>query len=277
MRLDLHAHTTFSDGDMTPREVAALAKSIGLHGVAITDHDECRGFAELAPTPDLVQVPGIEIAASEEGPEIHVLGLDVDCCHQTLTDYVVQAVEKRHRRARAAADKLQAAGYDVSIEDIERECRGCALGRPHIALALIRKGYATSVDDAFTRFVSRGTPFYVPMERVTVAQAATIILQAGGKPVLAHPGLLKPGAFDALAPRLKDMGFWGLEAYHPSHSDGQCRIYESEARRLGLFVTSGSDFHGALGDRAALGSETRGGAYLRRSQETLMGSLRHGV
>jgi predicted metal-dependent phosphoesterase TrpH len=274
MRLDLHVHTTFSDGDMTPQQVADLAKSLGLDGVAITDHDEFRGFSELVPVPGLMLIPGIEIAAMEGDCEVHVLGLDIDCRNKAIHRYVHSAVEKRRQRAQTIAEKLRAAGYDVTLEDIEQECRGCALGRPHVALALIKKGYAQTLDDAFERFVSRGTPFYVPLERVSVAQAAELIFEAGGKPVLAHPGLLKGGVWDALAPRLKDAGFWGVEVYHPSHSDGQCRIFESEARRLELFATSGSDFHGALGSRAALGAERRGGAYLRKSIKALVSDIR---
>lgn len=277
MRLDLHVHTTFSDGDMTPQQVVDLAKSVGLDGVAITDHDEFRGFSELVPVPGLMLIPGIEIAAMEGDCEVHVLGLNIDCRNKAIHSYVHSAVEKRRQRAQTIAEKLRAAGYDVTLEDIERECRGCALGRPHVALALIKKGYAQTLDDAFARFVSRGTPFYVPLERVPVARAAELIAQAGGKPVLAHPGLLKGGVWDALAPRLKDAGFWGVEAYHPSHSDGQCRAFESEARRRELFVTSGSDFHGALDSRVALGGERRGGAYLRKSVKALVSDMRSGM
>jgi predicted metal-dependent phosphoesterase TrpH len=273
MRLDLHAHTTFSDGDMTPRQVAELAASVGLDGVAITDHDECRGFGELTPIVGLILIPGIEIAASEGGSEVHVLGLDIDWQHETMASYSGRAMGRRRQRARAVVDKLCSAGYELSIEDVDRECQGCAVGRPHIALALVKKGYAKTVNDAFDRFISREAPFYVPLDKITVEQAAELIVEAGGKPVLAHPGLLKPSLFDALAPRLKDAGFWGIEAYHPSHSDGQCRIFESEARRLVLCVSSGSDFHGSLGERAALGSETRGGAYLQSSFEILISGL----
>jgi len=277
MRLDLHVHTTFSDGDMTPQQVADLAKSVGLDGLAITDHDEIRGFSELMPVPGMMLIPGIEIAAIEGDCEVHVLGLNINCRSKGIHSYVRSAVEKRRQRARTIADKLQAAGYNVTLEDIEQECRGNAPGRPHIALALIKQGYAQTLEDAFERFVAREAPFYVPLGRVSVERAAEIIVQAGGKPVLAHPGLLHGGVWDALAPRLKDAGFWGVEAFHPAHSDGQCRLFESEARRLELFVTSGSDFHGALGSRAPLGGERRGGAYLRKSIKALLRDIRSGA
>jgi predicted metal-dependent phosphoesterase TrpH len=276
MKLDLHVHTTFSDGDMTPRQVAALAMKAGLDGVAITDHDECRGLGELEPVPGLMLIPGIEIAASGAGAEVHVLGLGIDWRHEAMTDYARRATNSRRRRAQVIVDKLRAGGYDFGMEDVDRECQGCAVGRPHIALALVRKGFAESVDDAFARFISRQAPFYVPLEKITVAHAAALIREAGGRPVIAHPGLLRPGVWDALAPTLKETGVWGLEAYHPAHSDGQCRIFASEARRLGLFVTAGSDFHGALGQGAALGGEKRGGAYLQMSFKDLVQGLRQG-
>ena len=168
MRLDLHVHTTFSDGDMTPQQVADLAKSVGLDGLAITDHDEFRGFVELVPVPGMMLIPGIEIAAMEGDCEVHVLGLNINCRSKGIHSYARSAVEKRWQRARVIADKLQAAGYNVTLEDIEQECRGNAPGRPHVALALIKKGYAQSLEDAFERFVARGTPFYVPLERVSV-------------------------------------------------------------------------------------------------------------
>ena len=163
------------------------------------------------------------------------------------------------------------------MADVERAAGGGVIGRPHIARALVEKGYAESVSDAFERFVGRQAPFYVPLEKISAANAAAVILQAGGRPVLAHPGLLKPGIFDALAARMTDAGFWGIEAYHPSHTDGQCRIYESEARRLGLYVTAGSDFHGTLGQGAELGNEKRGGDYLQKSFEALGASLHHAL
>jgi predicted metal-dependent phosphoesterase TrpH len=141
------------------------------------------------------------------------------------------------------------------------------VGRAHIAEALVRKGYAADVKDAFARFLSSRAPYYVPYEKIGVDGAAKMISGAGGLAVLAHPGLMAPGVWDSIYPKLKDMGFWGVEAYHPSHTDGQCREYESLARARGLYVTAGSDFHGGVKPDIALGQEKRGGAYLRESME----------
>ena len=277
MRLDLHVHTDFSDGDYSPQQIAQMAAEAKLDGVAITDHDECRGFGALEPVAGLLLIPGIEIAAHEGDSEVHVLGLDIDWRHEAMAGYSEKATERRKRRARAITEKLRAAGYNVEMADVEQSAGGGVIGRPHIARALVNKGYAESIGDAFERFISREAPFYVPLDKISAADTAAMILKAGGKPVLAHPGLLKPGIFDALAGQLADAGFWGIEAYHPSHTDGQCRLFESEARRLGLYVTAGSDFHGTLGQGAALGGEKRGGDYLQRSFEALAAGLNHAL
>ncbi len=273
MRLDLHVHTNFSDGDYSPQQIAQMAREAGLDGVAITDHDECRGFGKLEPVPGLILISGIEIAAHEGGSEVHVLGLGIDWRHEAMAGYSERATGRRRRRAQTVTEKLRAAEYDIELADVERAAGSGMIGRPHIARALVEKGYAESVGDAFDRFVGRQAPFYVSLEKISAADAAAMILQAGGKPVLAHPGLLKPGIYDSLAEKLTDAGFWGIEAYHPSHTDGQCRIYESEARRLGLYVSAGSDFHGTLGQGTVLGNEKRGGAYLQKSFQVLSDSL----
>ena len=270
MKLDLHVHTTYSDGDHIPLEVAQMALAAGLEGIAITDHDECRGCAEVSEVPGLAVFPGIELAATEQGSGVHVLGLRIDCKNEELLAYIKRAGGGRRKRARAVIARLAADGFFISMKDVENECSGETIGRPHIAAALVRKGYAVSMKDAFVRFLSSKTPYYVPLEKISVAYAASLIVQAGGLPVLAHPGLMKPGLFDELAPHLKGFGFWGVEAYHPAHTDGQCMEYESTARRFGLFVTAGSDFHGRQEQGTLLGQETRGGAYLAFSTEAFI-------
>jgi len=265
MILDLHAHTTFSDGDKTPLEVAWLAEEKGI-GVAITDHDECRGFGEIAQLRFTVPVyPGIELTARYEGSSVHVLGLGIDWQDPGLVSHIDWAREARLRRAERILEKLRAGGMDVFLADLV--FRGDVVGRAHIAEALVRKGYAQSVQDAFVRFLSFRAPYYVPYEKIGADEAARLITGAGGLVVLAHPGLMGPGAWDSIVSKLKGMGFWGVEAYHPSHTDGQCREFESLARAHGLFVTAGSDFHGSIKPDIALGQETRGGAYLQESME----------
>ncbi len=265
MRLDLHAHTTWSDGDKTPQQIATLASLAGV-GIAITDHDECRGFGEIEGRKYGIPVyAGIELASRFEGGSVHVIGLCIDWRSEALNRHNAQTVQARRSRAERILEKLRLLGIQIVFDDLSY--RGHIVGRVHIAEALVRKGYAAGSDEAFARYISANAPCYVPYEKISVGEAARLILAAGGMPVLAHPGLLSPGAFDALLPQLKDMGFWGVEAYHPSHTDGQCREYESLARASGLFVTAGSDFHGSAKPGIAVGQEKRGGAYLRQSME----------
>jgi predicted metal-dependent phosphoesterase TrpH len=175
-------------------------------------------------------------------------------------------------------DMLQADGIDISMDEVRGMCgAGTAsdslatrrfsgvIGRPHVAAALVKKGYAQNVKEVFVRYLGRHAPYYVPLERVDVRQAADIIIGAGGKPALAHPGLMSGRVLNDLLPKLKLLGFWGIEAYHPAHTNGQCRIFASAARRRGLWVCAGSDFHGSSKPDIVLGAERRGGAYLQRS------------
>jgi predicted metal-dependent phosphoesterase TrpH len=268
MKFDLHAHTIFSDGDKTALEVARLAEDKGI-GVAITDHDECRGFGEIAELSFAVPVvPGIELAARFEGGSVHVLGLCIDWQNEEIVGHITWARDARRSRAERILEKLRAGGMDVSLSDLEFQ--GDVVGRAHIAEALVRKRYAQSVQDAFEHFLSFRAPYYVPYEKIGADEAARLIIGAGGLPVLAHPGLMAPGAWDSILPRLRGYGFWGVEAYHPSHTDGQCREFESLARAQGLYVTAGSDFHGSVKPDIVLGQETRGGTYLQESMEAFV-------
>jgi predicted metal-dependent phosphoesterase TrpH len=268
MKLDLHVHTTYSDGDFTPREVVKEAKQNWLELIAITDHDECCGYGEVANETGIRILPGIELAARYEG-EAHVLGLGVDWRSPELIAHIESAVSLREERANSMIEKLRAAGVGITLEDVREESSGI-IGRPHIAAALVKKGYAQDVKEAFTAYLSKHTPFYVPYDKISIEQAARLISGAGGKAVLAHPGLLKEDIINELFPKLAGMGFWGVEAYHPTHTDGQCREFESLARSGGLYVTAGSDFHGSAKPGVDIGSETRGGEYLKRSIEALM-------
>lgn len=269
MNIDMHVHTTFSDGDYTPSQIVQTAKEKGLKLIAITDHDECRGYEEIAGADTgIIVCPGIEIAAKYEG-EVHILGFNIDWRSKALLKHVESVVLHRKFRAENMIKKLNSAGFDVTIDDVNTESTGKVIGRPHIAAALIKKGYVSSYKEAFKRFLSKHSPYYVPYEKIGLQDAAQLIIEAKGKAVLAHPGLVKEKTLESLFPKLKGMGFWGIEAYHTVHSYGQCREFESTARRYGLFVTAGSDFHGSAKPDVELGGEKRGGEYLERSIEAL--------
>lgn len=264
MNIDLHLHTTFSDGDLSPREVVAIAKQKGLDIIAITDHDECRGFGDIGETEGMTVLPGIELAARFEG-EVHVLGLGIDWRSKSMAAHVERVAALRRERAECIVNKLRAAGVKITIEDVCAECGADVIGRPHIAAALLKNGCAGSVKEAFKTYLSKHSEFYVSFDKISASEAAQLINKAGGKAVLAHPGLIGEAARNKLFPLLREMGFWGVEAYHPSHTDGQCAEYESLARSIGIFVTAGSDFHGSAKPRIKVGCETRGGEYLKES------------
>ncbi len=269
MNIDLHLHTTFSDGDFSPREVVEAAKQKGLEIIAITDHDECRGFAQVRDTQGITVLSGIELAARFEG-EAHVLGLGIDWRNEALLKHIESVAALRRDRALSIVKRLQKAGFDITIDDVEELCLADAIGRPHIAAALVKKGYASGVKEAFKAYLSKHTEFYVAFDKISVEEAAALIIKAGGRAVLAHPGLIGEAERKRLLSRLSHMGFWGIEVYHPSHTDGQCLEFESLARREGLFVTAGSDFHGSAKPKTQIGCETRGGEYLSQSVKALV-------
>lgn len=264
MKADLHIHTTFSDGELSPEEVAVRASQMGLDAFAITDHDECRGFGALSHSQGTKAIAGIELAAQMDG-EVHVLGYHIDCSHPGLVAHAQKAANSRLNRACEIIGRLNTDGFDISTDEVLRACGGDVVGRPHIAAVLVSKGYASTVSEAFERYLGSSAPYYVPQNKISVAQAAQLIADAGGLPVLAHPGLLPGSVFSQLMPKLKGLGFWGVEAYHPAHTDGQCVMFESLARSGGLHVTSGSDYHGSATPRVGIGQESRTSHYLEQS------------
>ncbi|MFA5674946.1 MAG: PHP domain-containing protein [Christensenellales bacterium] len=266
--MDLHVHTTFSDGDLTPVQTVQKAIAAGLDAVAITDHDECRAPGTLSSFSGIGVIPGIELSAQHNG-EVHVLGLGIDINNEALRAHIENASNARRVRVYAMIDRLSRAGIAIRPADVEAECRGKIIGRPHMAAALVGKGYAKNINDAFAKYLSDKTPYYVSRRRISVERAAALILNANGLPVLAHPGLLSAGILDSLEPALKALGFWGIEAYHPVHSDSQCAKFECAARQNSLYVTSGSDYHGRL-TPVEIGCETRGGQFLQKSFNALI-------
>ncbi len=264
MKADLHIHTTFSDGELKPDEVALKAKEAGLDAFAMTDHDECRGFAALTQANGITAIAGIELAAQMEA-EVHVLGYHIDCGNEALIKHVEKAANSRYQRAFEIVQRLKNDGYDIGMDEVLGVCGGDVIGRPHIASVLVNKGYAPSMAEAFDKYLGSNAPYYIPQDKITVERAAQLILGADGLPVLAHPGLLPGSVFARLIQKLKPMGFWGIEAYHPAHTDGQCVEFESLARSNGLYITVGSDFHGSATPRVGIGEESRTSHYLEQS------------
>lgn len=250
MRIDLHMHSAASDGTMKPEELARYAAQQGLEAIALTDHDTTAGTERCAKECErlgLEFVPGVEISAGGER-EIHVLGYYVDA--QALEEQLRFARGDRFTRMQRMLEKIAEQGMDVSMQDVEQIAGGAPLGRPHVAMALVKKGYASSVKNAFDRFLGDGRPCCVQREKIGVQRAAELIHACGGAAIVAHPALIRceRRMLTQVLSSLMDMGIDGVEAYHSSHSASDAREIEAFARRRGALVTGGSDFHGRVKD-----------------------------
>jgi len=246
LRIDLHIHTSVSDGSLEPAELVRAAHAAGLSLIAITDHDTTAGVPDAlaAAPPQLRVIPGIELSCTDEGAEIHILGYFIDPNDTVLSDFAHGAVEWRRQRIHSILERLDALGVRVSIDDVLAAAgKGHkALGRPHVARALLRKGYVSSFSEAFDQYLAQGSPAYVPTRRLSPAEAIVMIHDAGGLAVWAHPSM---ESLEENAARFASMGLDGIECYRPQVMSPQRRSLESVARRHGLLRSGGSDWHGA--------------------------------
>lgn len=247
MKADLHMHSTASDGVYSPEELMARAAGLGYTHVALTDHDSTAGLGparEAAARLGMRLIPGVELSCGAQR-EIHVLGYGFDPENAALRAYCERRAAQREERAEAMVQRLCALGKSIDMKRV-RELAGGAIARPHVARALLEAGYVTSVADAFDRFLKPGRPAYVPKEDVKVADAVRLLAQAGGVAVLAHPMELKLGEtqLESLLGEWKAQGLAGVEVYHPSAQNNHAAFLLRLARREGLLVTGGSDFHG---------------------------------
>lgn len=256
VRFDLHVHTTASDGTLTPGDVVRMAGAKRLAAIAITDHDSVEGIAEALSAArqagsSTAVIPGVELSAVHDGRDVHLLGYFVDHTDEELARHLSDLRGARRARARAIVEALGAAGYAISLDDVLALSDGGAVGRSHVARALVLQGHADDVADAFRRLLGRGRPFYVPKDVRTPSEVLSVILAAGGVAVLAHPGVT---GVDDLIPTLVREGLAGLEAYHPEHDEEQRDRYLELAASLHLIVTGGTDYHGASAPNPDLGT-----------------------
>jgi len=255
---DLHVHTTASDGLLTPAEVIDMAVRLGLTGIAITDHDTLMGLKPAieylsANKIGLDFIPGIEINTDVERGEVHILGYYVDPGNEALSNRLAEIKVFRRERAWGMIRLLGEMGMPISAEEVENRAQGDLIGRPHIAMALMDKGYVGSIKEAFDKYIAQGRPAYVPRYKFPPAEAIALIHQAGGKAVLAHPGLIEDRK---IIDEIIALGIDGLEVYYPEHNESQADYFKKLADRQGLLVTGGSDFHGmeSLESHAPLGT-----------------------
>lgn len=253
MRGDLHVHSTASDGTLSPRELVELAIQRDLAVLAITDHDSVDAVAEAleaAENTTLTVIPALELSSSHEGRDAHILGYFVRHDDPTLRQHLVELRAARLERAQVMVEMLKDAGFAVTLEQVLALTAGGAVGRSHVARALVDAGHASDIRDAFTRLIGRDGPFYVAKSVRSAADAIAVIRNAGGIAVLAHPGV--GGHELGLAP-LRDAGLGGVEAYHADHTPEQRVHFAQLAADLGLLVTGGSDFHGHSAPNPSLG------------------------
>jgi 3',5'-nucleoside bisphosphate phosphatase len=253
--IDLHVHTSASDGSHTPNEIVALAQQLRLEALSITDHDTINGVKEILATsfPKTIKfVPGIEI--SVDAPKayrldgsLHLLGYGIDPDNSGLNKLLVLLRKSRDNRVPRIVHKLYQLGIHISITEIKKQAPKSILGRPHIAKALVSNGYASSVDDAFNRFLGKGKPAYVDKFRITCQTAIEAIKIAGGLTVLAHPFLIDHNfeKIENLVDLMIPLGLAGIECIYPEHSHFAISFYKSLAKRKGLLITGGTDFHGS--------------------------------
>jgi predicted metal-dependent phosphoesterase TrpH len=257
--VDLHVHSTASDGSLSPLKIIERAKEIGLRAVAITDHDTIEGSAEALgypPLPSLEILSGIEISADVPSGTMHILGYLVRLDDSSLRQTLKRVQEARANRNIKIVERLQELGVPIHYHELIAVSGGGQIGRPHIAQVLVRKGAARSVEEAFRRFLRKGGAAYVSRYRLLPGEAIQMILRAGGVPVLSHPFTLDvkdEGDLEGLLVDLKGAGLKGMEVYYPEHGPERTTQYERLARRHRLVMTGGTDFHGEAKPRVQMG------------------------
>ncbi|MGM0548388.1 MAG: PHP domain-containing protein [Bacillota bacterium] len=249
-KIDLHMHTTASDGASTPAELVDTCLELGLETIAVTDHDNLNSVKEtqaLASKKGLKVIPGIEISTYRGGAEYHILGYFIDLENDALLGLTEAILDSRVERTHKMIEKLSQMGYPLEFEDVKKFATGVSLGRPHLARAMVEKGYIDEIGDAFTQeLIAGGGKAYAEKKNVLPAEAIEVILNAGGIPVIAHPYVINhgPALEQAEIARLKEVGLKGIEVYQTKHDQKTTEHYKKIANELDLLITGGSDYHG---------------------------------
>ena len=250
--IDLHVHTTASDGDLSPRQCVERAASLGVAAIGIADHDTTAGNAEALACADelgVEVVPGLEVAARHERWSLHLLGYYPEPDDPGLRALLADLRAGRDERNPQILERLAALGCPVPCAEVAAEAGHGVIGRPHIAAVMVRRGYVSSAEDAFVRYLGKGAAAYVERRKPEAAEVIPTLLAARAVPVLAHPGTLgtrSSDEFEAVIRALVELGLRGIEAYYHAHTARQTSLCRRVAERLGLAVTGGSDFHGAV-------------------------------
>ena len=264
VKIDLHIHSTASDGTLTPSEILAQAQSLHLGAIAITDHDTLDGSKEALSfgiPPSVKFLTGVEVS-SEPPPSFssvgsfHILAYAVDVDHPNLNHTLSMLRDSRKRRNPQILELLSRFGIDIALDEVRNLAGNSQLGRPHIAQLMVEKGYVQSINAAFDKYLGNGKPAYVDRFRFECEETIKAILNAGGIPVLAHPlllGIKENNILEDLIAVLTEMGLKGIEVYYPEHTKNLIEYYSRIASRYNLLITGGTDFHGNIKPEIKMG------------------------
>ena len=247
--IDLHVHTTASDGQYTPAQIIEKAAEKNISTIAITDHDTVAGLEEgaaAAKKQGITFVPGVELNISYPTGEFHLLGLGFKQISPSLTEILDNLVKNRELRNAQIIEKMHEAGVDITLEEMQTDFPDTVLGRPHFAAELVNKKVVKTRQQAFDRYLAKGRPWYVARVGSNLDEAIVAIKESGGVPVIAHPMslYLSWGKLPDALQNFYERGVMGLEAFHPGARVTECLRLEELAQKIGYFVTAGSDFHG---------------------------------
>ncbi len=242
-KVDLHIHTNYSDGFHSPEEIIIKAKNHGFEAISITDHDNLSGIKEASEKGDEIGIeviPGVEISSDIKDREIHILGYFVQTDSIELERYLNFFREERLKRAVRIVNKLNLLGLSITIDDVMQKAKNSAVGRPHIAQAMLEKGLTSNFYEAFNKYIGNNGPAYEKKVHISPQSAFKIINDAGGLSFIAHPGYME----ESLLKELIDEGVDGIEVIHSSHSQQQVKFYRGIVNEYFLLESGGSDFHG---------------------------------
>lgn len=257
--IDLHMHSTFSDGSLTPEALAAECSEAGLTAAALTDHDTVDGvgrFAVACEAVGITAISGVEISADVGKGGMHMLGYCLDPQSPSLSDLLVKIRNGRQLRNVHILENLNAAGLDLSMDEVMSfSAKDGVLGRPHFAQAMIARGFVKSKEEAFNRYLAKGQPAYAERFRLSPEDSIAAVRQAGGLSVLAHPFTLalNKSELDAFVAELAGYGLEGIEVFYSEHRPDMVRDYIEMAEKYGLLLTGGSDFHGEVNQAISIG------------------------
>ncbi len=249
-KIDLHTHTTASDGIYSPRQLIDLAVKNGLVAMAITDHDTVDGLPEAvdyARSIDFRLYPGVEFSIEYDTGSFHLIGMNVNYAHTGLRSTVKRLAEYRGTRAYRIIDDLKKHGIDIPQEEVMAESGGGAIGRPHIARVMVNHGYASNIKEIFKNYLVKGKPGYIKKVRIEFNEAVSLIKESGGIPVIAHPVSLECSdmvEFEGLLKGFIEHGVEGIEVFAAMHTPEMAEQYRALAVKYRLLMTGGSDFHG---------------------------------